>query len=580
MFPGRHHLAGSLALGLLLGLVSLVSFPGAVTPARRPEPPPESPRLAVLVVFDQLRADYLTRWHDLFGPDGFRRLEAGGAWFRNCHYPYADTFTGAGHASVSTGCSPDRHGVIDNDWYDREAQAPVDCVATDRYEAVPPPPGGAKDGAPTKKSGGAAPERLLKPTLADALKEATGGRGQVVSLSFKNRSAVLPGGRRPDACYWVGEGGGLFITSTYYRDRLHPWVEEFNRAGRADAWFGQTWDRLRPGLDYDRSSGPDDVRGEGLGLVRKRTFPHPLTGGPQQLKSVYYNELYNSPFGNDLLLGLARRALEAEKLGSRAAPDLLCLSFSSNDAVGHCWGPDSQEVLDVTLRSDLIVKQLLEALDAQVGKGRYVLALTADHGVCPLPEVARSRGQEAGRIDASRLRAGALEHLNRTFPGGEKGARWVEATAAEWFYLNRALLRQRGLDQSKVEESLAGWLRKQPGIQKAYTRSQLVAGVPPGDELGQRVRRSFHPGRSGDVAAVVKPYHLLAWPFQTGTHHGTPHAYDTHVPLLVYGPGVRRGVRHEAVTPLATAAILARLLGIKPPAGAQDPVPEGLVVEH
>jgi hypothetical protein len=562
MLPGRFPFAHFLGLALLMGLLAPILL------LRTEALPAPTPRLAVLVYFDQLRGDYLTRWDTLFGDGGFHRLEKDGAWFPNCHYPYSDTVTAVGHASVATGCSPQTHGIIANDWYDRAAGSSVYCVSSERYERVPP------RRRIDKKLLGVSPERLLAPTLADALKEATGGEGRVVSLSLKDRSAVLPGGQRPDACYWQDTLSGQFVTSTYYRDRLHPWVADFNRSGAVDAWMGQTWTHRRSDLDYEKYSGPDDGAGEGT-LLFGRTFPHALGGSLFPLKAAYYGALYNSPFGNDVLLELARRAIEGEKLGRRETPDLLCLSFSSNDAIGHCWGPDSQEVLDVTLRSDEIIKQLLICLDRQVGKGRYVLALTADHGVCPLPEAARQRGEDAARIDPTILLARAEVFLSETFAVPAEEMRWVEAVAGPWLYLNRGLLSRHHLKQAEVETALAAWLKKQEGVQNAYTRSQLLAGVAADDVVGQRVRQSFYPERSGDVRLIEKPYHLMTTRL-TGTNHGTPHAYDTHVPLLVYGAGVRPGVRREQIAPQAAAVILARALAIKPPAKATARVPVSL----
>jgi hypothetical protein len=537
---------------------------------------PLSPRLAVLVVFDQMRGDYLERWRSLFGEGGFRRLQTEGVWFQNCHLPYAYTFTGPGHASLATGCSPERHGIVDNEWYERSSGRSVYCVASERFEMLPPEQGeqGSDNEARKERAaGGRSPEWLLVPTLADALKEATGGKARVVALSLKDRSAVLLGGRQPDACYWFAPWRGTFMTSTYYGTRLRPWLAEFNRDRPADHWFGQAWNRLRPDLDYVHYSGPDNVAGEGSGWNQGRTFPHPMTGGLEKPGKTYYEALENSPFGNDLLLSLAQRAIQAEQLGSRNVPDLLCLSFSSNDTVGHCWGPDSQEVLDITLRSDRIVKCLLDHLDTHVGRGRYVLALTSDHGICPLPEVARTQGKDAQRISNDLLETRAEEFLQETFdPRGNK-ARWIEDQSLAWLYLNHNLLRERKLEAARVEEALARWLKKQPGVLTAYTRTQLMGTIPADDALGWRVRRSFHPGRCGDVAVVTKPYYLLTSEL-SWTLHGSPHPYDTHVPLLVYGPGIRGGARPETVTPQAVATILARALRIKPPAAAEAPVPE------
>jgi hypothetical protein len=233
-------------------------------------------------------------------------------------------------------------------------------------------------------------------------------------------------------------------------------------------------------------------------------------------------------------------------------------------------------VLDATLRSDLVVKQLLAHLDEKVGKDHYVLALTADHGVCPLPEVARAHGQDAGRFDPKPLLAGAQEFLRKTLGAKDDKTRWIESNSGFWLYLNRGLLKERGLESAVAEEALAGWLKQQPHVLTAYTRTQLARGLPAEDAIGQRVRKSFHPERCGDVALVLKPYRLASTGL-TGTNHGTPHAYDTHVVLLAHVPGARGGVRQEAVTPQACAAILAHGLGIPPPASAEATMPTGLL---
>jgi hypothetical protein len=537
---------------------------------------PDAPRLVVLMVFDQMRADYLTRWDALFGEGGFHRLETEGAWFKNCHYPYAQTLTGPGHASLATGASPRKHGIIDNVWHRRATGREVDCVQDDNYKLLPVLTGKLKEEVGDWP--GDSPRQLRADTLGDVLKEATNGRSRVVSLSLKARSAILLSCRaaKPDACYWFFPPAGLFATSTYHRDEIHPWVAEFNEERPADRWFGQDWTRLRPDLDYVKYSGPDDVAAEDEGWFQGRTFPHAMTGGRKKPERDYYEAVGNSPYGNELLLEFAKRAIAAEGLGRNATPDLLCLSFSANDTIGHCWGPDSQEVLDTTLRTDLIVKELLDYLDAQVGRGRYVVAVTADHGVCPLPEVARGKGLDADRVPESLLDEQAEAFLNDTFsPGGTEG-HWILARSDQWVYLDRRTVKAHNVEQAKVEETLARWFCRQPGVLNAYTRTRLSAGPLDGDEVGERVRRSFHPLRSGDVAVVLKPYHLLSKPRSTGTNHGSPHPYDTHVPLLLYGPGIRAGVRNEPVTPQAVTAILARSLRIESPHDAEAPVPDGL----
>jgi len=450
----------------------------------------------------------------------------------------------------------------------------VTSVQSNRHRPVPAP---LESG---KLIAGASPQRRRQPSLGDALLEATGGKGKVVSLSLKDRAAILLAALRA-LCFWFSTNAGTFVSSSYYGDTLPSWVANFNRAKVADRWFGRDWNRLFPTLDYSRFSGLDDVEAEGIGFGQGRTFPHPMTGGTPRIGRAYYQALTASPYGSELLLALAKKAIDAERLGQNDVPDLLCLSFSSTDLVGHCWGPDSQEVLDITLHSDRIMKELLDYLDARVGKGRYVIGVSADHGVCPIPEVARRQGKKAGRIPPELFTSGAAGFLQEKFGTGVK-LPWIEAVAAGNIYLNRAVLAEQRLKAADVEKELAGWLSRQPGIQVAYTRTQLMAGALVDDPLGESVRFSFHPERSGDVLFAVRPYHLVSPAVSSPrlaayrTTHGSPHPYDTHVPLLIYGPGIRPGTHSERVQPQSLPAILCRALGIRTPRGAEAPVPSGL----
>jgi predicted AlkP superfamily pyrophosphatase or phosphodiesterase len=570
---------------------------------------PERPRLVVLVVFDQLRGDYPSRWKSLYGPDGFARLQADGAWFSNCHYPYAVTATGPGHASILTGCGPDVHGIIQNGWFDRQAGVVVNCAEHTRYQRVPPlpdkvppdevrddvkereakerkpepaPAPAAKDATPAKPQPKAygTPERLLAPTVADVLKAATNGKAKVVGLSFKDRSALLPVGAKADVVYWVDNTDGTIVTSTYYRDAVHPWVAKLNRERAIDRWFGKTWDRSRPDVDYCKWAGPDDVFGEGKGHRQGIAFPHPIDGGLKRPGKAYYDALYNSPFGNELLLELVKECVAAEELGRDDVPDLLNVSFASNDPVGHTWGPESQEVLDMTLRTDRIVAELLAFLDETVGKGRYLLCLTSDHGVCPIPEVSVARGTEAKRLPMKSLRDAAEAHLRATYAplaAPTTKLQFIDNQTNPWFYLNDRLLAKLGVEPAAAARTLAEFIAKYEGVLYTFTRADLNREPDPYDAIGRRFRKAFHPDRSGDVGYVLKPYWLeYDSRYPTGTSHGTPHAYDTHVPLLVFGPNVKPGTRGEEVVPAQCAAIFARALGIEPPAKAEYPVPAGL----
>lgn len=578
---------------LLLALLAL--------PLRAAEP--DKPKLVVLVVFDQMRGDYIAKWKPFFGTDGFIRLQTDGAWFVNCHYPYAITATGPGHASMLTGCGPDVHGIVGNTWYDRKSGAVVNCSEDTRYDRVPPMPKDLpKDElkeewkiketpakvttepkksattTTTKKAYGT-PDRMLAPTFAEALKAAYPS-AKAFGLSFKDRSAVLPVGPKADGAYWLDSTDGRIVTSSFFRDAVHPWVTDFNKSHVADRWFDKTWDRLRPDLDYVKLNGPDLVVGEGKGTRQGVTFPHPTDGGLVRPGRAYYDALYNSPFGNDLLLELVKAAVTAEKLGRHDVPDLLTVSFSSTDSVGHTWGPDSQEVLDVTLRADRTLAGLLHFLDGAVGPGNYLVCLTADHGCCPLPEVSQKRGLDAGRIPIKKVMTDAEAHLHSVYDQGplaDPKAKWIEAQAGMWVYLNDKLIASRGLEPAAVAKTLAEFLAKQTGVLRTFTRAELETDPDRYDSIGQRMRKAYFPDRCGDVAFVSKPYWLGSdWTLATGTGHGTPHPYDTHVPLLVYGPRVKPGMRREEVVPATIAAIFAKALGITPPAKAEYPVPAGL----
>lgn len=533
--------------------------------AARREAPPSPPKLLVLVVFDQLRGDYLTRWRKLFGPGGFERLMTQGAWFSNCHYPYANTSTGPGHASLGAGCPPRVHGIVGNGWYDRAAGTSVYCATLgDRYQRVPPRDGNAG-------GRGGAPERLLVATIGDLVKQ-QGGR--VVALSLKDRGCVLLAGRQPDAVYWFDDDDGRFVTSTYYRAAPHQWVTAFNQRKVADRWFHQPWQRLRGDISYDDHCGPDDVAGEGKGVSQGITFPHPMTGGATQPGSKSYQALYNSPFANEMLWELTQMAIEGEQLGRHEACDLLCVSFSANDPIGHCWGPDSHEVLDVTLRSDRLMKEFLDFLDRRIGRGQYVLALSADHGVVPLPEVSRAKGLDAGRITTAKLALDLEKHLQTKLGQGRELGRWLASGSDGEVYFNERTLTAHGLPRRVAEQAAKEFLQPQPGVLRVITRSELQEEVSFDDVIGRRVLASFHPERSGDVFVIFRPYYLPSSRL-TGTSHGTPHPYDTHVPLLVLGPDIPGGEHADAVTPLAAGVILADAIGATLP-GATVPFPASL----
>lgn len=547
-------------------------------------------KLVVLVVFDQMRGDYLARWADHFSPNGFERMKKEGVWYSAVEIPYACTSTGPGHASIATGAPPSVTGIIENEWFDRKAGATVYCAQPHKpFDLVPPVP--ASDEKASRGSGiGFSPDQLLAETVADKLRLATAGRSRVISLSIKDRTAVLMGGKKPDAVYCFDTRDGRFHTGGYYRDRAHPWAEDFNTAGMVNQWFGKDWVRFRPKLNYEElTKNHDAAPGEDYGIDQGLSFPHPIKGkhDAHAIGPKYYEAVETSPFGNELLFELVKKALFAEKLGAGEAADLLCVSFSSNDLIGHRWGPDSWEVLDITLRSDQLIADFLAFLDTNLGKSRYTLVITADHGVCPIPEQKKiPTAQRVKLTDKNNeIFTPLTAALNSTFgpaPGGP--TRWFEANEASeqsrvwpWIYLNYRALDSRGLKAEQVADYVCDWLKGQPYIETAFTRRQVESGTFERDSIGAKVKLAYYPDRCGDVIAIPKPG-VIVTPYNGGTNHGTPHPYDSHVPILAMGSGIPPlGKRSEKVSSLIVAPIVARALGIDPPANAVEKVPGELM---
>ena len=317
-------------IGMLANCLTVLGLSQGDVPPPVPKPPVPKPKLVVVCVIDQLRGDYPLRWKAQMGPGGFRRIMEQGTHFTNCHYPIAYTVTGPGHATIATGALPAVHGIIGNNWYDNNLAEMVYCATSSRHKNFPEKPG-------AKKTGGSA-ERLLVPTIGEALKDATNGKSKVIALSSKDRGAILLAGAKSDGCYWWDTETGLLGSSTYFGNALPGWVTQWNQKGVAKQWLGTSWERFRPEIDYTGLSGPDEILGEGEGANKKqgRVFPHPF---PKELGKEYYNAVYASPFANEVLLSASFQAIESEQLGQHDSTDLLMLSFSSNDLVGHSWGP-------------------------------------------------------------------------------------------------------------------------------------------------------------------------------------------------------------------------------------------------
>jgi predicted AlkP superfamily pyrophosphatase or phosphodiesterase len=498
----------------------------ATSPALSASSGPEPPGLVLLVAVDQMRYDYLPRFAGRF-TGGFRRLLDEGAVFTNANLDHYPSVTAVGHATMLTGAPPSISGIIGNDWYDRKEKRNVTSVedaATRRIGAG--------------KAVGSSPHRLVVSTVGDELQMAHPD-SRVISLSFKDRSAILMGGRMADLALWWDTESGNFVSSTWYADELPKWVVSFNDIRPADAWVGKEW----------RAVGENGEEGTLLGRL-------PDAPGPG-----YYGGVYNSAFGNDLLVGLAQVALEEESLGTREATDLLAVSFSCNDAVGHGRGPHSPQVEDITVRTDRAFERLLQTIDRQVGLSRTLVIVTADHGVAPVPEQMQEWKMPAGRFSREALETAATRALESRFG---KGA-WLEGRAGSALYLNQELIAEKRLDPVVVEHVLADAIETVPPTWRAYTRHQLLQGLVPPDPWSHRVLVSFNRERSGDVEVLLEPYWMSA---SAGTTHGTPYSYDTHIPLMLMGPGIRPGRYDGNVVLNDLAPTLTTILGVETPSGS------------
>ncbi len=489
-------------LALLLSVASLLAA--------------EKPKLVLAIVIDQFRYDYLTRFRAEY-KEGLARLLTRGAVFTNANYEHFPTVTAVGHSTFLSGALPSISGIVGNDWLDREAGKVVTSVSDDSVKIL----GGSGEG-------GASPNRLLVSTVGDELKMSNGSRSRVIGVSIKDRSAILPVGHMADGAFWFDAKNGNFVSSTFYFAELPVWASDFNAAHPADRYEGATW--------------------------LNRTYPHE-TGGK------LYQALLDSPFANDLVEAFAERAVEGEKLGQRGVTDLLAVSFSANDHVGHAVGPDAPEVRAISVSTDQEIGRLFQFLDSRVGMQNVLVVLTGDHGVAPLAEVNQARRMPGGRMPPGIVRDTVQAALTKKYGEGK----WITGPAEHSLYLNLDLIREKKLDRAEVDQAAADAALTIPHVFRVYTREQLSKGAIQDDQVGRRVTNGFFERRSADVFLLLDPY----WMFGAhGTTHGTPYGYDAHVPVIFMGPGIKAGRFDESIAVNDVAPTLATLLDIETPSGS------------
>lgn len=546
--------AAIILLSFLLASISPAGFAQSQRGAgvrRSPRESLASPKLVVVIVVDQFRYDFLERFADLFGSGGFRRLMNEGALFTNANFSYVPTFTACGHAAIFSGSHPAQNGIVGNNWFDRDAGRVRIMVSDDTAKQVT---GKGAEGA----TGVASPRALIGTTIGDQMRLATNLRSKVVAVSFKDRSAVLPGGQRPNGAFWFSESIGEFVSSDYYSKELPQWVHRFNKTTRPDKYFGAKWERVLPAEAYARAQAENlDLQ---TSATLGRSFPHTLTGGEDKPGPKFYGTFVVTPFASEYLKEFGKAAIEAEQLGADPFTDLFSISFSSPDLAGHYYGPDSQEIVDTYVRLDRVIADLLDFIDRRVGLSNTIVAVTGDHGVAPIPEYAKTLGFDAERLPPAAVTEAANKALTARFGEGK----WVQAFVNDQLYLDQKLIAERKADPAEAERIAGEAALGTRGVVNFFTRAQIVGGLMPDTPMARLVVNGFYRKRSGDVWVITKPFSFFV---EGGlpTTHGSPYSYDTHVPVIFFGAGVRAGRYNAECAPSDIAPTLAALLGVEQP---------------
>ena len=539
---------------VVAALIALSSVASAqVLPKSSPAAGPQRPKLVVTVVIDQLR------WSDLYrlAPQlsgGLKRLLATGAVFTG-HYGHQNTYTGPGHALVLSGSYGSVNGIIQNKWFNR---------ATGRSEGMMYDPDAKYLAGETSAGDDTSPRNFIGSTVGDELKLATGGAAKTVAVALKERGALLLGGRTGTAWFFA-EATGEMMSSTYYMKELPAWVRDWNGKRLADQAFGKTWERQKPVGAYVLA-GPDDSPYEANLLGLGKTFPHKVTGGEAKPGPKYWEAFTMTPFGIDFQMQFARAAVENEKLGQRGVTDLLAMSVSSTDLIGHTYGVYSHETEDALYATDKALGQFFDWLDGKLGKGGYWVVLTADHGAAQPPEQAAALGLAGVRTKKASIKKAVTDALVAKYGAGE----WVVALEDPSIYLNWKLIDEKKLDRAAVEETAGEGLMTLPGFAGYVTRTQLLRGWLPPTPQARAIARSFHPARAGDVIAVQAPFSYWGkyGEKEVGGSHGSFYRYDTDVPLVFAGAPFAQGYKGQAEM-VDLAATLSALLGVAAPAGCE-----------
>jgi len=520
---------------------------------QKTEPLNIRPKLVVGIVVDQMRYDYLTRFYSKYGEDGFKRLVNKGFNCKNNHYNYIPTYTGPGHASIYTGATPKTHGIIANNWYDKTIGEMVYCAEDNSVLAV---------GSKSKKER-MSPHRMKTTTFADENRLFTQMKGKTIGISIKDRGAILPAGHSANGAYWFrGKKEGKFITSTYYMKSLPKWVENFNNSRIAKRYF-KVWSTLYDIDTYSESGS--DLNDFENGFKGKETATFPYDFSKLKGKNEGFDIIKSSPFGNSLVTDFAIAAIEGEQLGKDNITDVLAVSYSSTDYIGHNFGVNSKEIQDTYLRLDKDIERLLKALDDKVGEDSYTVFLTSDHGAVEVPSYLKSRKIPAGYFNAKDFEVKIKAFISKRFAASDL----IENISNNQIFLNRKKIGLLNLNLVEIQDAIVNAIINYKHIDKAYT-AKVIQSTQFNDGIENLLQNGFSQKRSGDVIFVLDPAVISYSP--KGSTHGSGLNYDTHVPLLFYGKGIKQGSTYTKTKITDITPTLSALLGISFPNGATGSV--------
>lgn len=513
------------------------------------------PKLVVGIVVDQMRWDYLYRYYNIYKSDGgFKRFLNQGFTCENTFIPYTPTVTAAGHTCIYTGSVPAIHGMVGNEWYDRELKKEMYCAQDDSVQTV----------GSTGFVGQMSPRNLLATTITDELRLATNFKSKVVGVAIKDRGAILPAGHAANAAYWYDGKTGNFVTSTYYMNDLPVWVQNFNKRKVVDSLYKLNWDLFLSKNIYSQYCSKDVEPYESKPLgADQLSFPYNLS----KFSGKDYTKIASTPYGNTLTLEMAKAALLGEGLGKSGTTDFLAVSISSPDYIGHSFGPNSWEQLDDFARLDDALGKFFSFLDATIGKGEYVVFLSADHGVTQIPAYMKEHKLPAGLFNEQTVFAALEKSLQQTFDTDSI----IMATDNYQLYLNHALLKEKNIDEEKVKSHIINYLLSNTAISNAFDITEVAETTLP-EKQKSMFANGYFPKRSGDIQFVLKPGYIDG--FSTGTTHGLWNPYDAHIPLLFYGWGIKQGSTNRETYMTDIAPTLAALLHIQMPSGCVGKVIE------